>query len=464
MRVLSLDFDPTFGNDAVRSQFAGDDSVFDFDLVIWDPASSYEWYTQYEDSYQGLPSLSDNSSVRLRADISRRKKEFAEFVNSGRTLVIITRPPQQCYAATGSVEHSGTGRNRATIRHVDKVDLLNALPVKTTQFLKARGTRIEVDGDGPLSSLLRTYRKDLCYEATMVDPPGSSLGHVVGTDRIVASVQRAKSGGHLVFLPTVNLLRDDDDELDEDADEEASLYRDNAWEFQRDLIETLRQLDGSTEISRPAWASAYSTSEQRRLSDETSKQQKRVETAREKLAKLQKDAQSAEARDQLYLGTGRALEVQVKGVLEALGGEVTEPDPGRDDWKVVFPEAKAVVEVKGVGKSAAEKHAAQLEKWVATELEASGSAPKGLLVVNTWKDISLEERTEPDFPAQMLPYSAGRDHCLMTGLQLFTILSEIEKDSSKAEFWRKKILKTAGVLEGAPDWRDVIQISKPQES
>lgn len=151
-------------------------------------------------------------------------------------------------------------------------------------------------------------------------------------------------------------------------------------------------------------------------------------------------------RDQLFLGTGRALELQVRAVLELLGGTVTEPEPGRDDWKVSFPEGDAVVEVKGVGKSAAEKHAAQLEKWVASAYEQTGAMPKGILVVNTWRETPLSERTKEAFPAQMLPYSEGRGHCLVTGLQLYLIRADVEAHPEHAENWRKALLETKNVF------------------
>lgn len=146
----------------------------------------------------------------------------------------------------------------------------------------------------------------------------------------------------------------------------------------------------------------------------------------------------------------------MRDVLELLGGTVTEPEPGRDDWKADFPEGKVVVEVKGVGKSAAEKHAAQLEKWVASAYEQSGTMPKGILVVNTWRETPLAERTKEDFPAQMLPYSEGRGHCLVTGLQLYLIRADVEAHPERAEHWRSALLRTSGVMTEPKDWRSVI--------
>jgi len=95
----------------------------------------------------------------------------------------------------------------------------------------------------------------------------------------------------------------------------------------------------------------------------------------------------------LFVGTGRPLELEVKAALEALGATVTEPAPNRDDWLAEFPGVDAVVEVEGVEKSGAEKHAAQLEKWVAGRFEKTGNAPKGILVVNAWRDVPLPKLT-----------------------------------------------------------------------
>ena len=464
MRLLSLDFDPVYGPEATRSDFSGDLSVFDFDAVIWDPARSLGTYQRdYTNSYvQNLPCLSDHSSVQVQADVRRRRVEFVEFIDSGRVVVVIVRPPQECYVENGKRSYSGTGRNRREIREVDRFDIMSAIPLPSeARFIAASGTRIEFNGDGPIVRLLRKYANRLRYDAVFKDVPGTSLAHVAGTDRHIASVQKSKGGGYLVLIPAVDL------ELEYNDDEKSSLY-DHGWvddapEFQSDLLAAIEQLAGRTVIARPAWASDYATDKQQALRETVLQQQAKVEAAREKLSKLQHDQEAAQARDQLYLGTGRALELQVKSVLELLGGKVTEPAPGRDDWKVTFPEGKGVVEVKGVTKSAAEKHAAQLEKWVATALEETGEAPKGILVANTWRETPLQERSAEDFPDQMIPYCKSRKHCLVTGLQLFVIREEIESDPARSAYWRKKLLQTSGALSGAKDWQKVIKKSERAE-
>ena len=462
MRLISLDFDPVYGDDVDRASFSGDLSVFDYDVVIWDPAASLRAYDAYGGLFQNLPEISAHQSVQIKSDARRRHNEFTEFVNSGRVLVVVARPPQECYIDTGEKRFSGTGRNQKTTRLLSKFDLLSALPVPgDTQFIPASGSRIELDGDGPFQRMLRKYKDRLEYEAVIKNPPGTPLAHVTGTKRQLASIQRSQGGGYLIFLPPVDLQRDisEDEELDEDDHG----WAEDAHEFQSDLLDAIEHLNGGKVTTRPAWAANYATKRQQELNAAVIEQQAKIEVAREKHAKLKQEKKESEARDQLFLGTGRALELEVRAVLELLGGVVTESEPDRDDWKVEFTEGKAVVEVKGVGKSAAEKYAAQLEKWVATEMEETGTAPKGILVVNSWREIPLEDRTSADFPDQMLPYAKSRKHCMITGLQLFVIREEIETNVDRAEYWRKKIMKTSGVLAGAKDWAKTIKKTESAE-
>jgi hypothetical protein len=268
-------------------------------------------------------------------------------------------------------------------------------------------------------------------------------------------VKRFDSGGHLVVLPWIDLQADQEDE-DGTGPDDDEFWVPEAEQFQLDLLTAVVQLGGSDSISRPQWADNYATKEQARLRLEVEKREKQVERAHAGLERAQKQKEASELKNQLFLGSGRTLELEVKKVLERLGGEVTEPPANRDDWKVIFPEGHVVCEAKGVTKSAAEKHAAQLEKWVSSEYSETGVSPKGLLVVNAWRDTPLIGRVEADFPAQMLPYCRSRGHCLISGLQLFVILADIEDNPDRADHWRSEILATNGAIEGCGDWRSVL--------
>lgn len=448
MRLLSLDYDPVYGNDATRASFSSDVSVFDYDAVIWNPAETLRRYTTYAGDYRGLPSLSDSRSVELVGDVTRRRQEFLDFLDAGKPLVVIVGPPQECYIDTGQRTHSGTGRNRTTTIHVDRFDLWSAMPVGKLTLERASGSRVALVGEGPVTGLLRKYANFLGYEAVMKTAPGSVIAKVQGTDRVVGSVTSTKAGGHLLLLPAMNWLVDG---VDGDDD-----WTPEAEQFQEDLLANLGLLSDRGSRVRPTWANQYSTTKQRQLRTTIVAQQTQIEEARAKFTELQSERERAEAPDQLFLGSGRALELEVAEVFKLLGGTLTEPDPGRDDWKVTFPEGACVVEVKGVKKSAAEKHAAQLEKWVAAAYEETSQMPKGILVVNTWRETPLTGRTGDDFPSQMLPYSEGRGHCLVTGLQFFVIRADLEKNPKRAAHWRKVLMEAKGTIETG-DWRTILE-------
>jgi hypothetical protein len=470
VRLLSLDYVPVYGKETTLDRFDSDTSVFDYDVVIWDPAESMRHYLpdrgialglgHYSSSgyYRGLPSLSDDSSVRIEADVERRNSEFVEFIEMGRVVVVVVRPPQKCYIDTGRREHSGTGRNRRTTRIVDQFDLLSTIP-SDAEFFAMGGSQIDFVGDGSIVQLLRKYKQYLTYEAVISNPPGVALARIAGTSKVVGSILRSEGGGYLILLPAPDFRAEQAEDENEDESEDANdedIWLPEAETFEEDLLAAIEQLNGSASLSRPAWAERYATDEQQRLQGEVVKQQRRVETARAKLAALQRQREEVDAKDQLFLGTGRALELEVRQVLQLLGGTVTEPPPSHDDWRVSFPEGDAVVEVKGVSNSAAQKHATQLEKWVSSIYDETERLYKGILIVNTWRELPLDERTDADFPEQMVPYSERRGHCLVTGLQLFVIQAEVEKDPSRVEHWRKQLLETVGQLVGADDWRSII--------
>lgn len=451
MRVLSLDFEPLFGDDDdTISTFDSDVSVFDFDVVIWDPEASLENYHAYS-TYKGAPSLGDDESARFKSDVERRKVEFTDFVDSGRHLIVTARPAQKFYVATGEVTTSGTGRNAARTRMVNALDITSAIPYCSSGFATASGSRIATVGSGPLQEHIKRFTKQLRYTTTISSPPGTPLATVAGTDRVIASLLRTESGGSLTLLPSTVF------EATWSDDGETETWPDEASAHEESLLLAVASLGDTGEVERPTWAEHFTTKKQQDASIDIAKQEQSIERARKKLSTLRSTKSRLDMRDQLYLGTGRVLELQVKEVLELLGGKITEPEPGRDDWRVDFDGRQATVEIKGVSKSSAEKHAAQLEKWVAGALADTEVHHKGILVVNTWRAIPLSSRTEDDFPTQMIPYSTSRNHALITGLDLFVIAAEVEANPERAEFWRRAILEVSGRLAGVPDWRDFIQ-------
>lgn len=130
------------------------------------------------------------------------------------------------------------------------------------------------------------------------------------------------------------------------------------------------------------------------------------------------------------------------------GFEILDTQKGRDDLILRYNNEIAVVEIKGVTGSAAEKHAAQLEKWVSTFYEENEIKPKGILVVNTYRDQPLINRPEVSFPHQMLKFCTQREHCLLTSTQLLSLYLDVKNDPLRKDELIQQLFNTVGILEG----------------
>lgn len=465
MRMLHLCYENGY-EPATYAAFGSDTSVMDFDIVLWDPKEVISEYLfdPHDDHfvrsshYRGLPSLGASGSARILADTRRRKQELSDFIKLGRTLFVIVRSPQDFYYDTGKREYSGTGKNRQTTTIVNDASVGVALPVAVS-MVAASGNRIEFCGpDGPFATFWRDQKAVLRYDAYLEGEYGTPLWKVAGTDRVLGSFARVQEGGLIVFLPAAVFPKPGTKKKGAETD-------DKPFAFQQALLELAGalQADGF-ESTLPDWSNEYLLPGEQQQIEEAQARELEVQEARSRTQEASARLRMLQTDKLLFTGSGRPLELRVRDVLEALEGEVLEPEPGRDDWIVHFPERSAVVEVKGVSGSAAEKHAAQLEKWVSGYIEEHGTTPKGLLVVNGWRDTPLEERTEPVFPDQMLNYSEARDHCLVTGLQMLGVLCDLRSGGKTAQEIRDQLLSTRGVFQAYEDYKTFLSLVEPLDT
>lgn len=467
MRVLSLDCDLDLP-DADLYPFGSSLSLFDYDVVMWSPSRSMQRYKTYAHTYNGLPSLSQTQSPALRRDVTRRRHEFAEFLRLGRVLVVFVPGETAVYIDTGKRQYSGTGRNRASTTIVEEFDIMSAVPMT---LVRSPGSGLEIDAASDLfAGLLRRTRDSWVYRSILESLPTlKPLAYVRGTKKLVGGLVKMKDGdGLLLLLPDLMLDADDRDE-DEDEDEELSDElgseagaveglaggSERAGDEQsigQALLDWIASLTGGREEPAPDWAGrlVFPTEVQllqQREALETDLEKILVEVDEVKLA-LEQEA----LWKTLIYGSGDALEHQVRRAFELFGFNIEESSPGRSDLRVTRGDARAVVEVKGLSKSAAERHAAQLEKWVSEEV-VEGRTAKGILIVNTWREVPLSARTELSFPSQMLPYSEQRNHCLVTGVQLLAMARACLDDPARADEIARTLLDTTGMVSG---WDDAL--------
>ena len=94
----------------------------------------------------------------------------------------------------------------------------------------------------------------------------------------------------------------------------------------------------------------------------------------------------------------------------------------------------------------------QLEKWVAEAYLENEKPHKGILVVTSWRELPLDQRAEPTFPPQMVPTAEARGHCLMTGLQLLSMVRAVLIGRADKADVRAEVMNKVGVL---TDWDDL---------
>ncbi|WP_316778842.1 hypothetical protein [Pedobacter antarcticus] len=76
-----------------------------------------------------------------------------------------------------------------------------------------------------------------------------------------------------------------------------------------------------------------------------------------------------------------------------------------------------------------------------------GYKPKGILIVNAFKDKPLAERLDQDFPEQMLPFSTKMELTLMSSTQLLGLYLDFKRGEISFKNIHKLLWNTVGRLE-----------------
>jgi hypothetical protein len=236
---------------------------------------------------------------------------------------------------------------------------------------------------------------------------------------------------------------------------ETTLGEDKTLRF---LLRDVCGVEAASEL--PPWSSAYALPQESEKKDELRELNEELDKVLTMMGEKEQSLAELEKQKILFTGSGEALEAQVWRTFEDLGFDVAKGGPGRDDLIIRYKERVAVVEIKGVLKSTAEKHATQLEKWVSDYYSSHEQHPNGILVVNAYCDTPLKDRDKPAFPDQMLGYSKRRGHCLITGIQLLNLYLDCRDDPEKKDAVIGRLFSTEGVFEEYRNWPDYLTLDE----
>lgn len=459
VRIIGLDVSIPDSR-VTAASFSSNYSIFEYDAALWHPLGSLQTYLNgYEERFRNLPSLNEHTSTRILLDIGRRKKEFMEFVEMGRPLILASTQPARLYYDTGKSETSGTGRNRQVTHLVDRLDLLNALPYELASD-EANGDSLAAI-DAGFGELMRKHPDYWSYNTILTKFPGRPLAVVSGTSKVVGSIGELPAGAIVIHLPAcVSVEATFEVELATAFEQENEIEEDPDFESERmkaasALIDWIEAACGAEAVEVPAWLESMPFHEDVPRAAEILRVDSEISALQSKLSGIQEVRAKDNRWKRIISASGTPLESITEEAFQQLGFEILDKVPGRRDLRLKSGELYAVVEVKGVSKSASEANAAQLEKWVTEAFIEHEIHHKGILVANTWRNTPLKDRTEADFPDQMLGYATARGHVLISGVQLLSMVRAFLAGRSSSEEIRDEILRTIGRIDG---WSDVAQV------
>jgi hypothetical protein len=418
-----------------EESFQSSVSFLDFDAVIIGANYISSSYSESSTSpYQNKRLLSQYASCQIKEDFARIKEQLVELLKQGKNIFILMGRNESCYVYTGEKKYSGTGKNARQTNIVEEFDTYSFLPLELS-VTHVYGNKFELCAKQPYLDFFKVAKECYQYAAYFNATAQNTLAKIPNSDRVVSTVFEYEQG-RIILLPMP--YYEDDYRTKEYWKKYGKTYLNELFKLNDKLSSSIN------DYILPEWTSKFfilnENEELEKLNEE-----------RDKLAKIQKGIDKREnvintiqRYKTLVSSSGNQLEKIVKIVLSEMGFTMLDAEQGRSDIIAQYGTIDVVAEVKGVTKSAAEKHAAQLEKWVAQFIEENEHSPKPILIVNGYCDTPLFERTEDVFPSQMLKYAEARNHCLLTTTQLLCLYIEIKQVPACADERIQELLATVG--------------------
>lgn len=226
----------------------------------------------------------------------------------------------------------------------------------------------------------------------------------------------------------------------------------NIAQLRHDVFKGLVTLQGVLkkatidDSEQPEWIKEYRIGQEHVVAEQANEIENKIDLLRQDLKEKTEVLDHYNHLKTLLYLDGTLLEEVVKGCLIKLGFGVEQP-PGNDVDLIVQEHGfAAVIEVKGVSKSGAKNHVRQLENWVSNYSIQHNADAKGILILNSYKNTPINERTEIDFPPDMVEYSKQRNHCLLLTKDLLNILIDFEQNKIEKKDIIKLLSECSGVL------------------
>lgn len=229
----------------------------------------------------------------------------------------------------------------------------------------------------------------------------------------------------------------------------------NEEEFAKLILKLV--FEGSNVQPVEDWVRDYSFSDLINVENKINEIQNKIDDLEKvKMGNISEKKKYEEIRDTLLYRDGKILEDVVKKVFIDLGIEIQLGKEAREDLIFIFKTNHYLIEVKGCEKSTNKGHVKQVISHVVEYTEEEDTVPKGILIINAWRKLPIEERNtndKPLFPNELMKLVSISHITLMTTQQLFVAYCDNLEGKFDLEEFIQKIDTTNGVLVGYDDIR-----------
>lgn len=443
---INTEFESLNYKDFEENSWSATISLLDYDAVIISTDYLVAHYKDNSTMYENKRLLSAYASKQIQDDFSVVREQLIEILEQGKNVFVLLGNNENCFIYTGKTEYSGTGKNARRTNIVTEFDMYSFLPIKLSAT-HIYGEKVEVCERRPYSDFFRKTKECFHYAAYFTTEVGETLLKIQKTSKVISSAVKYGKG-QIVLLPLPYCEEDYTN---------VKYWKQYGKLYLDALSELNAQLSASIdEYVLPEWAEKFSILNEDSEQEKLKKDKDKLDKLLQKIKKQEATIQQIQRYKTLVTSSGNQLEETVKLVLSELSFDLIEAERGRSDVIAKWLEFDIVAEIKGVSKSAAEKHAAQLEKWVAQFIEENGHSPKPLLIVNGFCDIPVLSRTEDVFPHQMLKYCEARGHVLITTTQLLCLYIETKNTPSLLKERLEELLSTVGIYQRYQNIKDFL--------
>jgi len=397
------------------------DSLLDGDITL---INTNIFHSELRTEYKKRNSSSD-SFDNIKIHLLQREYDLEEFFNSGRTLVV----------ELGEYE---TEKYETYVKHFHNISFFDHLKLKIKLNLSPmRGDNVEYNSNINHLDTKENKSVSFSYNFSIDSDTGIPLLKIRNTNHIIS--QAFKIGnGLLIILPPPKLIGS-----------KPEFSNKGYSKLVKELVKECRhQINNNDQHVIEEWANSLSMKFEEPIINKKellNQEILKVEALKTEFQNLEKVNFKIK---QVIASTGNALEYACSSILTTLGFKLNELKvQNRTDISAKFNDYNFVFEIKGIKGTSAEKHAAQLQKWVSDYHISKDINPKGVLLVNSFRSIPVYERDVITFPDQMLDYSKKMEHCLMTTAQLLSLYFDFEEGNIDINEEVEKIFNTNGKCE-----------------